>query len=683
MLLASGGIQCFAQQTFLSHTIQYTPKETPIRNFDAEVYRSKLLTKYTPLFKKDDELKDFVETLVEGKEYYLATNTEYESWEEANKYLLSILDQLDYKAQLNQPVTIKIIRDPSVNACAFEDGVIYFNVGFLARVNNEAEIAAVLGHELGHVIKMHEYENYKARKKYFRSIYLAYHTSNRPTLGALINGRKSSNVLVANEKESDDIAYALMYSSRFNTDAIPSVFSRFVTLEKKYRAEKNYESNASVFYLQTHPESESRVIKMKGMKKNNGKNFIVDSLYFTRLKKNCIDETINLQFENLEFNDCIETSFVQYLKYPNDAFYLFYLTESARRLLEIDAKAADMYFITGRYRDYFNMSGLKKSVKPHAVVNGIIKPYDDSFRNSIFFRYLGPLLMTDSSDYRAFGNNPILTTDTLPFLTNRDAVEYFKRTNTKLGYSLNNSFLGGACTQALTAREKFVCDLPANVDKFMKESSNDRVLWVLYNVDHIKFEQNGILNQDVEFIRNTENTFYNELKSRGYDKYISLGSDLYFDEKSHLENYLELIYPLIKNQELKPLKLPSVSALMAGQFKIDPEDIITREEAKFKCSSVTPELVNLLKEHGYKGIVFSSVHITNESQSAGLSSVKSERWIVKHFYLDAKKERVKFYMTWWGIGETQSKVSWLPSYNYTGVADFSGGFFESIKDVSK
>jgi beta-barrel assembly-enhancing protease len=50
------------------------------------------------------------------------------------------------------PIRVKILRDPSLNAFAYPNGVIYIHTGLLARVENEAQLASVLGHEMTHVI---------------------------------------------------------------------------------------------------------------------------------------------------------------------------------------------------------------------------------------------------------------------------------------------------------------------------------------------------------------------------------------------------------------------------------------------------------------------------------------------------------------------------------------------------
>lgn len=56
------------------------------------------------------------------------------------------------------PWSIKIVDDPTVNAFALPGGFLYTTRGILAHFQSEAELAAVLGHEVGHVTARHGVE---------------------------------------------------------------------------------------------------------------------------------------------------------------------------------------------------------------------------------------------------------------------------------------------------------------------------------------------------------------------------------------------------------------------------------------------------------------------------------------------------------------------------------------------
>ena len=55
----------------------------------------------------------------------------------------------------NLPWTFRVLDDPTVNAFALPGGYIYITRGILTHLTSEAELAGVLGHEIGHVTARH------------------------------------------------------------------------------------------------------------------------------------------------------------------------------------------------------------------------------------------------------------------------------------------------------------------------------------------------------------------------------------------------------------------------------------------------------------------------------------------------------------------------------------------------
>ncbi len=91
-----------------------------------------------------------------------------ESVKEAEKQLVLLNDPqtVNYVTQLgkklaaksmnpNYPWTFKVVNDPSINAFALPGGFIYVNRGAIEAADNEAQIAGVIGHEIGHVVARH------------------------------------------------------------------------------------------------------------------------------------------------------------------------------------------------------------------------------------------------------------------------------------------------------------------------------------------------------------------------------------------------------------------------------------------------------------------------------------------------------------------------------------------------
>jgi predicted Zn-dependent protease len=53
------------------------------------------------------------------------------------------------------PFTFEVVADPSINAFALPGGPMFINTGLLLAVDNEAQLAGVMGHEMSHVILRH------------------------------------------------------------------------------------------------------------------------------------------------------------------------------------------------------------------------------------------------------------------------------------------------------------------------------------------------------------------------------------------------------------------------------------------------------------------------------------------------------------------------------------------------
>ena len=58
----------------------------------------------------------------------------------------------------NLPWTFTVLNAPAVNAFALPGGFVYVTRGLLAHLGDEAELASVLGREIGHVTARHVHQ---------------------------------------------------------------------------------------------------------------------------------------------------------------------------------------------------------------------------------------------------------------------------------------------------------------------------------------------------------------------------------------------------------------------------------------------------------------------------------------------------------------------------------------------
>jgi predicted Zn-dependent protease len=96
-----------------------------------------------------------------GKEGYPAVVSEYGLYDDTRlaAYVDSVGQRLAKASHLpNLEWHFTVLDDPTVNAFAMPGGYIYVTRGIIAHLNSEAQLAGVLGHEIGHVTHRHTAE---------------------------------------------------------------------------------------------------------------------------------------------------------------------------------------------------------------------------------------------------------------------------------------------------------------------------------------------------------------------------------------------------------------------------------------------------------------------------------------------------------------------------------------------
>jgi hypothetical protein len=127
-----------------------------------------------------------------------------------------------------------VLRDPMQNAFAEPNGTVYVTTGLLALLENEAQLAGVLGHELTHTYNRHLYlENRSIRKKVLTMNILSI-TSVVPGVGAAVavGAAITDQILVASvygysrekEAEADSNGLVAMVAASYDPNAMARSF---------------------------------------------------------------------------------------------------------------------------------------------------------------------------------------------------------------------------------------------------------------------------------------------------------------------------------------------------------------------------------------------------------------------------------------------------------------------------
>ena len=81
-----------------------------------------------------------------------------------NNYVNRIGQELAKKSDRSDiPYTFQVVDDKAVNAFATMGGYVYINTGLMLKAENEAELASVIGHEIGHIVGRHSINQMKDR----------------------------------------------------------------------------------------------------------------------------------------------------------------------------------------------------------------------------------------------------------------------------------------------------------------------------------------------------------------------------------------------------------------------------------------------------------------------------------------------------------------------------------------
>lgn len=153
------------------------------------------------------------------------------------------------------PFTFEVVADPSINAFALPGGPMFINTGLLKAVDNEAQLAGVMGHEMSHVILRHG-TNQASKSKFIElPAVLASQMAGESMIGKLAQagiGLGANSVLLkfsrSAESQADLMGSHLMAESGYD----PMEMARFF---EKLNAQGG---GRTIQFLSDHPNPDNR-----------------------------------------------------------------------------------------------------------------------------------------------------------------------------------------------------------------------------------------------------------------------------------------------------------------------------------------------------------------------------------------------------------------------------------------
>jgi predicted Zn-dependent protease len=160
---------------------------------------------------------------------------------------------------------IRLIKDPYLNAFAFPNGVIYLHTGILSRLDNEAQLAALLAHEMTHCTHRHALRAFSGLKNQNSLILSLKQTVARiASTGDLLDlfGTTASMAAINGyaqhfETEADMVGLKLMAEAGYDPGEALRLFEHL----KEELASENLKEP---FFFATHPQLQKRIENCKG-----------------------------------------------------------------------------------------------------------------------------------------------------------------------------------------------------------------------------------------------------------------------------------------------------------------------------------------------------------------------------------------------------------------------------------
>lgn len=167
-------------------------------------------------------------------------------------------------------IEIKILKNPQLNAFAYPNGVIYLHTGILAKMENEAQLATLIGHEMTHVTHRHTIENFRSVKNttaLLSTVQLA--TFPLGVYGDLANILGSVGAMAAisgysreSEREADQEGLKLLIDAGYDPREAPRLFEHLQRDAKQQEQQEPY-------FFGSHPRLQERIDNYNEFLKNS------------------------------------------------------------------------------------------------------------------------------------------------------------------------------------------------------------------------------------------------------------------------------------------------------------------------------------------------------------------------------------------------------------------------------
>jgi predicted Zn-dependent protease len=164
------------------------------------------------------------------------------------------------------PWSFAVVDDPSVNAFALPGGYIFITRGMLAHMNSEAQLAAVLGHEIGHVTAKHSVHQISRAQLTQFGLGIGYVLSEDLRRFGDLAGAGVGLLFLKfgrdDENQSDELGFKYAINSGYDPREMVPVFETLDRVSAGSGAERLPQ------WMSTHPDPGNRVARIEERLRN-------------------------------------------------------------------------------------------------------------------------------------------------------------------------------------------------------------------------------------------------------------------------------------------------------------------------------------------------------------------------------------------------------------------------------
>ena len=236
--------------------ISHQPSEKPVRKidkkYDVRFIGERGIGGGMNFFSIDREIKM-------GKEMAQEIDAQVKFLDDpvVNEYVNRLAQNLMRNSDAKVPLRVRIIDSDELNAFALPGGFFYINTGMLMATEDEAELAGVMAHEIGHIAARHATKNATKQQIWnFASIPLMFIggpagmiVRNVAQVALPMSMMKFSRNA---EREADLLGMEYEYAAGYDPGAMVNFFERLQTKDKK-------KPNFVVRAFQSHPMTDDRM----------------------------------------------------------------------------------------------------------------------------------------------------------------------------------------------------------------------------------------------------------------------------------------------------------------------------------------------------------------------------------------------------------------------------------------